>query len=183
MKDKNSTTEYGRLREVFGTRYAVPTASAEAALLAALSSLASPVLGERALRACDEVIVVTPSAAVMNAAKQLQLLPVKGADSKAALEAALSPAVRAVVVSHLPNSQIDLKTVRNFCNTYELWMIEDSSEVIGASYDFDGTVYPLGTVGDIGVARCAECEDYAILTRDTMLDRLIREALGDTSYI
>ena len=175
MEEKNSTTEYEA--EEFGTRYAVPADCVERALVMALSALCSPVLGERALRIRDEVIVVTPSTAALSALDQLRLLPVKAADAKSALEAALSPAVRAVVVSHLPNAQIDLKTVRNFCNTYELWMIEDSSEVIGASYDFDGTVYPLGAVGDVGVARCEKSGGYAILTRDTMLDRLIREAL------
>lgn len=134
------------------------TANGATADLLALSALTAPVLGERALRPGDEVITVALDAMpLITPILQLGAVPVAVDVSPAhyninaaLLEQALSPATRAVMLSHTAGYPFDLKTVRNFCNDYELWLIEDCREAFGAAYDFDGTRYAAGTVGDIG---------------------------------
>jgi len=166
------------------------TGGGRAAGLLALRTLSAPILGERSLRRGDEVITVGLHA---NAICELTalgvtpvladvMLPQYNIDVRE-LERALSPNTRAVMLSHTLGYPFNLKTVRNFCNDYELWLIEDSREAMGAAYDFDGTRYAVGTVGDIGIGSTASLSPDgqgcgALYTRDDTLSAIAREILA-----
>ena len=146
--------------EYLNIRYCTLVNSGSSANLLAFMTLTSPVLGERAISRGDEVITVaagfptTVSPIVQFGAVPVFVdvtLPQYNIDVSM-LEAALSMRTKAVMVAHTLGNPIDLKTVRNFCNKYDLWLIEDNCDALGAEYNFDGTVYKTGTVGDIGTS-------------------------------
>lgn len=168
------------------------TASHDQACLLALLTLASPILGERSLRPGDEVITVGLDAAAVRAIQAFGAVPVLvdvalphySIDAKE-LERALSPGTRAVMLSHTLGYPFSLKTVRNFCNDYELWLVEDSAPALGAAYDFDGTRYATGTVGDIGIGSLSPLSPDGtgcgtLYTRDDALSAIAAEILQST---
>lgn len=176
------------LAAFLGTRYATFVNSGSSANLLAFMALTSPTLGERAILPGDEVITVA-AAFPTTVAPILQYgaVPVfvditlgQYNIDVSALESALSEKTRAVMVAHTLGNPFDLRTVRNFCNKYDLWLIEDNCDALGATYDFDGTTYYTGTVGDVGTLsfypshHITTGEGGAVLTRDTTLHKIIQ---------
>lgn len=172
--------------------HAHKTASHADAVRLTLLTLASPILGERSLRQGDEIITVGLDATDIAAIKDFGAVPVLvdvtlphyNIDTKE-LDRALSPNTRAVMLSHTLGYPFNLKTVRNFCNDYELWLIEDSARALGAAFDFDGTRYETGTVGDLGVGSLSPLSPYGggcglLYTRDDALSTVAQELLEST---
>ena len=171
------------LSEQLGTRYCTFVGSYARACEMAMRALCAPLLGERAILPGDEVILAHAcDHAMIDAVRARGALPVlvdMGQGDRmdvACLENALSPRTRAVVAQHV-GRLFDAKTVRNFCNKYDLWMIENARSFLGEPYDFDGTVYGAGTIGDVGVSAydAHVPGGGVVLTRDTTLDALIKE--------
>lgn len=176
------------LAAYLGTRYCTLVNSGSSANLLAFMALTSPTLGERAILPGDEVITVAASFPTTVAPiVQYGAIPVfvdvtmgEYNIDVSMLEAALSERTRAVMVAHTLGNPFDIKTVRNFCNKYDLWMIEDNCDALGATYDFDGVTYFTGTVGDVGTSsfypshHMTTGEGGAVYTRDTTLARIIR---------
>lgn len=176
------------LATYLGTRYCTLVNSGSSANLLAFMALTSPTLGERAILPGDEVITVaagfptTVAPIVQYGAIPVFVDVTLGTYNidVSMLEAALSEKTRAVMVAHTLGNPFDIKTVRNFCNKYDLWMIEDNCDALGATYDFDGVTYFTGTVGDIGTSsfypshHMTTGEGGAVYTRDTTLHRIIR---------
>lgn len=171
-----------------GIDYCTLVNSGSSANLLAFMTLTSPLLGERAIRPGDEVITVaaafptTVAPIVQYGAVPVFVdvaLPQYNIDVRG-LEAALSEKTKAVMLAHTLGNPFDLKTVRNFCNKYELWLIEDNCDALGAEYEFDGTVYKTGTVGDIGTSsfypphHMTMGEGGAVYTRDKYLNKIMR---------
>lgn len=183
------TTQFEReFAKYLGIDYCTLVNSGSSANLLAFMTLTSPLLGERAIRPGDEVITVaaafptTVAPIIQYGAVPVFIditLPQYNIDV-GQLEAALSPKTKAVMVAHTLGNPFDLKTVRNFCNEYELWLIEDNCDALGAEYDFDGTVYKTGTVGDIGTSsfypphHMTMGEGGAVYTRDKYLNKIMR---------
>lgn len=183
-KNSGYTAEEVALAARLGTRYCAFTGSVSHACEAAFRALCAPMLGERAILPFDEVILSAAcDHALVAAVKACGALPVfvdAGADGSidvTRLESALSPRTRAVAAQHMGHL-FDVKSVRNFCNKYDLWMIEHAASLLGEPYDFDGTIYGAGTVGDVGVSYFSEHVPGGgvVLTRDTTLASLVREA-------
>lgn len=65
----------------------------------------------------------------------------------AAIERALSPQVRAVVLSHLHGSQADMRQIRELAERHGLAIVEDASQAPGATVQGR----PAGSWGDVGV--------------------------------
>jgi len=139
--------------KVFGTRFALLVNSGSSANLVALSCLTSPFLGERALKAGDEVITVAAGfPTTVNPILQNGLVPVF-VDVRlptydidvSMLEAALSPKTKAIMLAHTVGNPFDLATVSAFARKHNLWLVEDCCDALGAT--FDGK--PVGTFGDI----------------------------------
>ncbi len=62
------------------------------------------------------------------------------------LEAAIAPDVKAVVAVHLFGQCCDLSAVRAVCHKYQIWLIEDAAQAIGAEWEGKRA----GSVGDLG---------------------------------
>lgn len=68
------------------------------------------------------------------------------------LESALSDRTKAVFLAHTLGNPFDLKTVKEFCDKHNLWLIEDNCDALGAEYTIDGATKKTGTIGDIGTS-------------------------------
>ena len=136
-----------------GVRYAVLTNSGSSANLLALSALTSPRHGERRLRPGDEVI--TGAAAfptTVNPIVQNDLVPVFldieiGTYNVAAsqIEPAVTPRTRAIMLAHTLGNPFDLDAVMSVARKYNLFVIEDICDALGATYA--GRL--VGTFGDV----------------------------------
>jgi CDP-4-dehydro-6-deoxyglucose reductase, E1 len=128
--------------------------SGSSANLVAFSALTAPELGDRAIKAGDEVITVAASfPTTINPMLQYGIIPVfldvtipTYQMDVAYLERAISPKTKAVMVAHTLGNTFDLEAVKLFCDKYKLWLIEDCCDALGATYNGKH----VGTFGDIG---------------------------------
>ena len=171
-----------------GVRYCSLVNSGSSANLLAFMALTSPLLGERAVRRGDEVITVAAGfPTTVTPILQFGAVPVfvdvtipQYNIDVTQLEKALSPRTRAVMVAHTLGNPFDLRAVREFCNRYDLWMIEDNCDALGSEYEIDGKRYFTGTIGDIGTSsfypphHLTMGEGGAVYTKDALLHKIIR---------
>lgn len=171
-----------------GVRYCSLVNSGSSANLLAFMALTSPLLGERAVRRGDEVITVAAGfPTTVTPILQFGAVPVfvdvtipQYNIDVTQLEKALSPRTRAVMVAHTLGNPFDLRAVREFCNRYDLWMIEDNCDALGSEYEIDGKRYFTGTIGDIGTSsfypphHMTMGEGGAVYTKDALLHKIIR---------
>lgn len=77
-------------------------------------------------------------------------------DPKAVKEA-ITPKTKAIMPVHMCGSMANLDALQTICNTYNLILIEDSSQATGATYHGQ----PLGSIGDLG---CLSLDYVKIIT-------------------
>ena len=142
-----------RLAEFLDIRWAVTTNSGSSANLLAVAALTSPKLEEKALRPGDELITVAAGfPTTVNPAVQHGLTPVfVDVDiptyniQPAAIEAAITPKTRAIMVAHTLGNPFNLAAVTRIAREHNLWLIEDCCDALGSRYN--GQL--VGTFGDI----------------------------------
>jgi CDP-6-deoxy-D-xylo-4-hexulose-3-dehydrase len=172
----------------FGVRECVLVNSGSSANLVALASLTSPELGARALRPGDEVITAAAGfPTTVNPIVQLGCVPVF-IDSElrtynadlTQLQAALSPKTKAVILAHTLGNPFDAEFVRAFCREHELWMIEDTCDALGATWNGQqvGTFGDIATVSFYPAHHITMGEGGAVLMRSPLL-RKIAESFRD----
>ena len=143
-----------RMRAVLGRKVVLTCNSGSSANLLAMTALTSPELGDRALKQGDEVITcATGFPTTVNPSFNNNLVPVfLDVDiptyniKTEALDEALSPRTRAIMVAHTLGNPFDLKTVMDFAKKHDLYVVEDTCDALGAEYDGK----KVGTFGDIG---------------------------------
>ena len=141
-----------RFAKTVGMRHAFMVNSGSSANLLALSALTSPKLGERALRPGDEVITVAAGfPTTVTPIIQNGLVPVyvdvdlvTYVANEEALEAAISPKTRAIMMAHTLGNPFNLDLVAKLAQKHNLWVIEDSCDGLGGTYKGQN----LGTFGD-----------------------------------
>jgi CDP-6-deoxy-D-xylo-4-hexulose-3-dehydrase len=168
---------------IFGLRYAMLANSGSSANLLALTALTSSSLGEKALRAGDEVITVASGfPTTVNPIIQNNLVPVF-VDVEiptynvevSQLEAALSERTRAVSLAHTLGNPFDLAAVTAFVKRHNLWLIEDCCDAVGATYNnrHVGTFGDLATVSFYPAHHITMGEGGCVLTNRPALKTLI----------
>jgi len=127
--------------------------SGSSANLVAFYALTSPKLGDRAVMPGDEVITVAAGfPTTVNPMIQFGAVPVfvdvdvathnvKAED----IEAAVSPKTKAIMIAHSLGNPFDLDEVMRVAKKYNLWVVEDDCDSLGATYRGKKT----GTYGDI----------------------------------
>ena len=141
-----------RFAKTVGMRHAFMVNSGSSANLLALSALTSPKLGARALRPGDEVITVAAGfPTTVTPILQNALVPVyvdvdlaTYVANDAALEAAVSPKTRAIMMAHTLGNPFNLELVSRLAERHNLWVIEDSCDGLGGTYKGQN----LGSFGD-----------------------------------
>lgn len=141
------------LAEFIGIKHLITVNSGSSANLVAFSALTSPKLGERAIKKGDEVIGVAAGfPTTVNPIVQFGAVPVFvdvdlvthniNADL---IEAAITPKTKAIMLAHTLGNPFNLGKVKALCEKYNLWLVEDCCDALGAT--FDGKM--VGTWGDI----------------------------------
>jgi len=139
-----------------GSRYAVMTNSGSSANLIAVAAFCFK--QENPLKAGDEVIVPAISWSttyfpLMQYGLKLRFVDVELDTLNmdvSKLEAALTPATRAIVGVSILGNPCALDTLRDFCDTHNLLFFEDNCESMGATLHGK----QCGTFGDIGTFSC-----------------------------
>jgi CDP-6-deoxy-D-xylo-4-hexulose-3-dehydrase len=151
----------GRFGETFekelakwtGTRWAYLVNSGSSANLVAFYALTSPKLGERQVKPGDEVITVAAGfPTTINPLIQYGCIPVFIdidipnyniiADR---IEAAITPKTKAIMMAHTLGNPFNLSVITALAKKYNLWLIEDDCDALGAEYNGKKT----GTFGDL----------------------------------
>jgi CDP-6-deoxy-D-xylo-4-hexulose-3-dehydrase len=143
-----------KLAAFIGVNYCLSVNSGSSANLVAFSTLTSPKLGDRAIKKGDEVIGVAAGfPTTVNPIAQFGAIPVfvdvdiethnVNADL---IEAAITPKTKAIMLAHALGNPFNLGKVVELCKKYNLWLIEDTCDALGAEYDGK----KVGTFGDIG---------------------------------
>ena len=171
-----------------GVKHCSLVNSGSSANLVAFMALTSPLLGDRQIKRRDEVITVaagfptTVAPIVQYGAVPVFVdvtIPQYNIDVSM-LEKARTEKTKAVMVAHTLGNPFDLKAVKEFCDKYGLWLVEDNCDALGAEYILDGEKKFTGTVGDIGTSSFYPAhhmtmgEGGAVYTNDAKLHRLIR---------
>jgi CDP-4-dehydro-6-deoxyglucose reductase, E1 len=138
---------------VVGMRHAFMVNSGSSANLIAISALTSRKLGERALKPGDEVITVAAGfPTTVTPILQNGLTPVyvdvdleTYVASPDSIANAIGPKTRAIMMAHTLGNPIELLEIEKLAKQYNLWVIEDSCDALGGTYDGR----PLGSFGDI----------------------------------
>ncbi|WP_055563542.1 DegT/DnrJ/EryC1/StrS family aminotransferase [Streptomyces atriruber] len=161
--------------------HCVPTASGTAGLMIALEACG--------VGAGDEVIVPAVSwVASASTVLGVNAIPVfvdidprTLCMSPEAVEAAITPATRAIVVVHLYSALADLTALRALANRRGLRLIEDAAQAHGATFKGERA----GTVGDVGVFSMHQMkvlaggEGGAVITDDAELARSMEQLRAD----
>jgi CDP-6-deoxy-D-xylo-4-hexulose-3-dehydrase len=143
--------ERGLARYV-GVRNALFVNSGSSANLVALSGLTSPKLGKKALKPGDEVITVAAGfPTTVNPIIQNGLIPVFVDIEIGTYDAiidqvreAISPKTRAIMMAHTLGNPFDVDQIKAICKEHGLWLIEDSCDALGSTYNGKKT----GSFGD-----------------------------------
>lgn len=149
--------EFGRY---IGTKCVGVVNSGSSANLLAFMTLTSPLLGERRIRRGDEVICVAAAFPTsVSPIIQFGAVPVfvdvcLGTYNidVSRLEDALSGKTKCVFLAHSLGNPFDLKTVKEFCDKHNLWLIEDNCDALGAEYNRGYGFEKTGTIGDLGTS-------------------------------
>ena len=143
-----------KIAEFLDVKYCLSVNSGSSANLVAFSTLTSPKLGDRAVKKGDEVIGVAAGfPTTVNPIAQFGAVPVfvdvdihthnVNADL---IEAAITPKTKAIMLAHALGNPFNLEKVTELCKKYNLWLVEDTCDALGAEYNGR----KVGTFGDIG---------------------------------
>jgi dTDP-4-amino-4,6-dideoxygalactose transaminase len=139
------------LQTYLGVKHVIPCANGTDSLQIAMMALG--------LKPGDEVIC--PSFTYVATAEVIGLLglipvmvEVDAATfniTAAIVEKAITPRTKAIVPVHLYGQSCDMEPIMKLSEKYNLFVIEDNAQAIGADYTFsDGSIAKTGTIGHIG---------------------------------
>lgn len=170
------------------TKYCTLVNSGSSANLLAFMTLTSPLLGKRQIKRGDEVITVaagfptTVAPIIQYGAIPVFVdvtIPGYNVDVTM-LEKAISNKTKAVMLAHTLGNPFDIKSVKEFCDKYNLWLIEDNCDSLGSKYCLNGEWKYTGTFGDIGTSsfypphHMTMGEGGAVYTDNPLLDKIMK---------
>ena len=177
-----------KLAKMIGSKRVLTVNSGSSANLLAFATLTSSKLGDRALKAGDEVITVASGfPTTVNPILQYHCIPVlidvdiPGYNAKVEiLEEAVSSKTKAIMLAHTLGNPFDLDAVMEVAEKHGLWVIEDNCDALGAEFNGKktGTVGHLGTSSFYPAHHITMGEGGAVLINDPQLIR-IAESMRD----
>lgn len=172
-----------KLADFLGVKYALSVNSGSSANLLAFFALTSPLLEDRRIKRGDEVITVaagfpTTVAPII----QYGAIPVF-VDMELEtfnidpdqVEKAITERTKAIMVAHTLGNPFDIERIKEICNKYDLWLIEDNCDALGSKYKGKYT----GTWGDIGTSsfypphHITMGEGGAVYTNNSLLKKIL----------
>jgi len=172
-----------RLARYLGRRGVLTVNSGSSANLLAFSALTSPRLGDRAIRKGDEVIGVAAGfPTTVNPILQFGAVPVfvdieLGTYNidPTLVEAAIGPRTKAIMLAHTLGNPFNLRVIRELCDRYGLWLIEDCCDALGSTYEGRqvGSFGDLGTLSFYPAHHITMGEGGAVFTDSPLLKRIV----------
>lgn len=173
--------------KMLNVKYAALVNSGSSANLIAFFALTAPELGERRIKKGDEVITVacgfptTVSPCIQYGAVPVFLdvtIPDYNIDVSQ-LENAYTSKTKAVMLAHSLGNPFNIQAVKQFCDKYNLWLVEDNCDALGSKYSIGEETRFTGTWGDIGTSsfypphHMTMGEGGCVYTNNPLLYRLI----------
>jgi len=177
-----------RLAQFLGVKYLITVNSGSSANLVAFSTLTSPKLGDRAIKQGDEVIGVAAGfPTTVNPILQFGAVPVfvdvdlatHNIDASK-IEAAITQKTKAIMLAHSLGNPFNLDVVTALCKKYNLWLVEDCCDALGATYKgkLVGTFGDIATLSFYPAHHITMGEGGAVFTNNAEL-KLIAESFRD----
>jgi CDP-6-deoxy-D-xylo-4-hexulose-3-dehydrase len=177
-----------RLAQFLGVQYLITVNSGSSANLVAFSTLTSSKLGDRAIKQGDEVIGVAAGfPTTVNPIIQFGAVPVfvdvdlatQNIDASK-IEAAITPKTKAIMLAHSLGNPFNLDVVTALCKKYNLWLVEDCCDALGATYrgQLVGTFGDIATLSFYPAHHITMGEGGAVFTNNAEL-KLIAESFRD----
>lgn len=173
-----------KIAEFLGVEHILLTNSGSSANLLAFSALTSEKLGDKRLKAGDEVIAVAAGfPATVTPIIQYGLIPVfVDVDIPTynvnieQMRAAITSKTRCIFLAHTLGNPFDLDAVMALAKEHDLWVIEDNCDAFGSEYrgKKTGSVAHLSTISFYPAHHITTGEGGAICTNDPQLALLVR---------
>lgn len=173
-----------KIAEYLEVEHVLLTNSGSSANLLAFSALTSEKLGDKRLKAGDEVISVAAGfPATVTPILQYGLIPVfvdvdmetYNIDVKM-MRKAITHKTRCIFIAHTLGNPFNIDAVMELANEHDLWVIEDNCDAFGSCYKgkFTGTFGHLSTISFYPAHHITTGEGGAIITNDPVLANLVR---------
>ena len=142
-----------KLAKFIGVKHLITVNSGSSANLVAFNTLTSEKLGDKAIKPGDEIISVAAGfPTTVNPIFQFGAIPVF-IDVEIGtyniqvdkIEEAITSKTKAIMIAHTLGNPFDLESIISICKKYNLWLIEDCCDALGAKYNGQ----TVGTFGDI----------------------------------
>jgi len=171
-----------RLSDFLGVKCLLTVNSGSSANLIAFSTLTSHKLKERALQKGDEVISVAAGfPTTVNPIIQFGAIPVF-VDVKIPtynidenlVEEAITKKTKAIMLAHTLGNPFNVKKIKDICEKYDLWLIEDSCDALGSKFENKnvGTFGDLATLSFYPAHHITMGEGGAVFTNSKKLERI-----------
>ena len=171
-----------KLSQFLGIKCLLTVNSGSSANLIAFSTLTSPKLKDRAIQKGDEVISVAAGfPTTVNPIIQFGAIPVfidvkiptYNIDENS-VEAAITKKTKAIMLAHTLGNPFNVKKIKEVCEKYNLWLIEDSCDALGSRFDNQnvGTFGDLATLSFYPAHHITMGEGGAVFTNSKKLERI-----------
>jgi CDP-6-deoxy-D-xylo-4-hexulose-3-dehydrase len=171
-----------QLANFLGIKCLLTVNSGSSANLIAFSTLTSPKLKERAIQKGDEVISVAAGfPTTVNPIIQFGAVPVfidvkiptYNIDENL-VEEAITKKTKAIMLAHTLGNPFNVKKIKEICDKYNLWLIEDSCDALGSKFNGQnvGTFGDLATLSFYPAHHITMGEGGAVFTNSKKLERI-----------
>jgi CDP-4-dehydro-6-deoxyglucose reductase, E1 len=171
-----------KLANFLGIKCLLTVNSGSSANLIAFSTLTSPKLKERAIQKEDEVITVAAGfPTTVNPIIQFGAIPVfidvkiptYNIDENL-VEGAINKKTKAIMLAHTLGNPFNVKKIKEICDKYNLWLIEDSCDALGSKFCGQnvGTFGDLATLSFYPAHHITMGEGGAVFTNNKKLERI-----------
>lgn len=181
---KHAETFERELSKFIGVKYCSLVNSGSSANLIAISALTSSKLGDRRLRAGDEVITTACGfPTTLNPIIQNNLVPVLvdvdietyNIDMKDNLKEVISPKTKAIFIPHTLGNPAYIRNIQSCAKDNNLWFIEDNCDALGSKYmgKYTGSFGDISTCSFYPAHHITMGEGGAVLTNNPQLHKII----------
>jgi CDP-6-deoxy-D-xylo-4-hexulose-3-dehydrase len=171
-----------KLADFLGIKCLLTVNSGSSANLIAFSTLTSPKLKERAIQKGDEIISVAAGfPTTVNPIIQFGAIPVfidvkiptYNIDENL-VEESITNKTKAIMLAHTLGNPFNVKKIKEICEKYNLWLIEDSCDALGSKFDNQnvGTFGDLATLSFYPAHHITMGEGGAVFTNSKKLERI-----------
>ena len=171
-----------KLANFLGAKCLLTVNSGSSANLIAFSTLTSPKLKERSIQKGDEVITVAAGfPTTVNPIIQFGAIPVfidvkiptYNIDENL-VEEAITKKTKAIMLAHTLGNPFNVNKIKEICDKYNLWLIEDSCDALGSKFNNQnvGTFGDLATLSFYPAHHITMGEGGAVFTNSKKLERI-----------